>query len=197
MFEAIKYNLAHLLDFRGRESRSMFWWFVLFVAILRFVASLVVSIPLTVSMMSGAMSAGSSGRLDPQQLQAQMMGRMIEALPQMVWTSVIIGAVTCVLLAAALARRLHDINLPGWLIVVAGAPYVAVLARMPASIQIAIDQIRKIELGATPPNPMAMVQAQGVWPLLGWLPVLFIVVVGCIKSNEGPNQYGEMPVTAE
>ena len=34
MFEAIKYNLAHLADFTGREDRPTFWWYVLFLLVL-------------------------------------------------------------------------------------------------------------------------------------------------------------------
>lgn len=195
MFKAISFNLARLFDPNGRESRSMFWWYVLFVAIVRFLAGLAVSLPMTIGMVGSAMSSG--GRLDPQQLQAQMMDKVIAALPQMVWASVAIGVVSCLLLTTALVRRLHDIGLSGWLVLVAGAPYLAALARMPASIDIAIHQIRQINLNGTPPNPMAMVGAQGFWPFLSWIAVIFVVVVGCIKSNQGPNKYGDMPEYAE
>ncbi len=50
MFGAIKYNLSHLAVERSADARSTFWHYVLAVWIVRFIAAIAISLPITVRM---------------------------------------------------------------------------------------------------------------------------------------------------
>ena len=72
MLEALKYNLAHLADFTGREDRSTFWWYVLVLVILDIVLGLIVSGPMVAGSISTAVQAAQSG-MSEQAIQAQQI----------------------------------------------------------------------------------------------------------------------------
>ncbi len=48
--------------------------------------------------------------------------------------------------------------------------------------------------GQTMPNPTAMIQGQGATAPLGWLPAAIVIIIGLIKSSDGPNRFGEAPI---
>jgi len=97
------------------------------------------------------------------------------------------------LLVASLARRLHDIGLSGWLVLVPLGLQALIFAQIPATLARVKDALAHFD-GRTAPNPGAMMQGQGTAVLLGWLPALFLIVVGLINSNNGPNRFGDAPV---
>lgn len=195
MFGSIKHAIANLANPNGRDGRPTFWFWVLILVILRFLAGMAMSIPLSMKMMSAAMEATQSGKIDdPDAIQAQMMEIVINDLPTMIWGGIAIGVVTMLLLATSLIRRLHDSDLPGWLVLIPGGIYAAVLARAPAQIEVATEMLKNIKPGVQPDMAM-MMQDQGVMPFLAWVPVLIIIVIGLRKSTPGPNRYGDAPVT--
>lgn len=57
MLGAVKYNLANLANFKGRDARQTFWYYVLFLVIVQFAVSMVFTIPMYVSMFTGVFEA--------------------------------------------------------------------------------------------------------------------------------------------
>jgi uncharacterized membrane protein YhaH (DUF805 family) len=192
MFGALKYGLSNLINFSGRDARSTFWYYVLFVVILRFAGGIAISLPMTVRATAVAMEAVQA-HADTATINARMMALVAETMPMVVWLGVALALVTALLLAASIVRRLHDIGLSGWLVLIPAGLQGIVLAQAPAAIERVKEALARYD-GSAAPDPTAMMQGQGMMVLLGWLPVLFIVVVGVIKSNEGPNRFGEAPV---
>ncbi len=193
MLGSIKYNLANLLNGKGRDARQTFWYYVLFVAILRFVASTVISIPMMMGTIGSAVTAAKNG-VDPGAAQAQMMHSMIDTLPRMMWLGMVIGVVSALLLAASFVRRLHDSNLSGWLAALPLVLYGYALSRAPAQLDRAME-ILSTSGNGTPVDPAAMLQGQGPAALATYLPIIIAIVLGIRKSTEGPNRFGEGPVS--
>ncbi len=48
---------------------------------------------------------------------------------------------------------------------------------------------------AHPPSQLQMMQGQGLAGLLTWLGLGLIIYAGVRKSTEGPNRYGDVPVS--
>jgi uncharacterized membrane protein YhaH (DUF805 family) len=193
MFQAIKYGLTNVTNFNGRDARQTFWYFVLFIFVVRFVAGLFVSVPMTARMMGSAFDGARTG-VDQAAMQAQMMRSMADMMPTMMWFSVAIGVVTGLLLVASLVRRLHDSDLSGWLVLIPIAIYALQLSMMPGQIQKVMAMMAAMD-ATKPPNPAAMMQGQGWMALLGWLPIVLILIVGLRRSTDGANRYGEEPAT--
>lgn len=193
MFAAIGYNLRNLTNFSGRDARQTFWYYVLAIVILRFVASMAISIPMMAGMFSGVMTSAQNG-VSPDAMSAQMVGSIGGYLPMMMWTGLVAGVLSSVLLVASFVRRLHDSGLSGWWALMPLAIYAAVLARMPGQIARAVEVMNS--LAAAPgarPDPTAMMRDQGVWPLLAYVPLLMIIYGGVRSSSSGPNRFGDEP----
>jgi uncharacterized membrane protein YhaH (DUF805 family) len=112
----------------------------------------------------------------------------------MVLVSIGIGLVNLVLVAAALVRRLHDSGKPGVWAVAIGALYVV-------SLIVAYQQIGAMQAamshaaaGGSPEDMLAFQRTTGLRGLLGWVPLILVIVFGVMKSAPGPNKYGDEPV---
>jgi uncharacterized membrane protein YhaH (DUF805 family) len=192
MLGSIKYNLAHLLDFRGRDARQTFWYYVLFLFVLNMAIGLVVVIPFIGQVLVSTMAAAQSG--DPAAMETAMAAPMGEMMESMLGLGLFTTALNAVLLAAAFTRRLHDSNLPGW------------WALVPLGLQLAasyysytrIEQLKALTaqmMSQTDPQAALMAQSQiSAQGLIGWLAIIALVVLGVRKSTEGPNRYAEAPV---
>ena len=195
MLEAIKYNLAHLVDFSGREDRPTFWWYVLFLVILDIVLGIIVSGPMVVGGVSSAFSAAQSGASDAE-VQARVLQQMAPHMVTMMWVSGGIKLLMTALVAAAFVRRLHDSNSSGWWAALAVGAQVVTLA-------IALSMVGNIEgtmaaiasSGDTSPAVLQQVEISRL-SLLGWIAPLLVLVFGVLKSSPGPNRYGEAPQTS-
>jgi uncharacterized membrane protein YhaH (DUF805 family) len=194
MFAAIKYNLLHLADFRGREDRPTFWWYVLFLVILDFILGLALSGSMAAGGISSAYHAAQAGA-SQEEIQAQMMQQVGAHLGTMMWLSVAIRLLITVLSVAAFVRRLHDSNNSGWWAALAVAVQVAALV-MALSMT---GELAGIVGSVAGGNLAPAQQAQGDMSrlgLLGWVAPLIVLVFGVMKSSPGPNRYGEAPQTA-
>ena len=160
MFGAIKHGLTNLFNFSGRDARQTFWYYVLFVVVLRFIASMIVTIPIMIASMTTAFEAAKSGASE-QELQGRMMAQMGSVLDSTVWLTITIGIVSVLLLCASLVRRLQDSDLSGWWVLVPGALYLAGLSQIPRQVELAKKMMS--ELAAHPDaNPYAMMSSQGL-----------------------------------
>lgn len=192
MLGAIKYNLSNLVNFSGRDARSTFWYYVLCVVILRFIAGIAISLPMTVRATAVAMEAAQN-RVNPATVNARMLATFAETMPMIIWLGVGLAIATALLIVASLARRLHDIGLSGWLVLVPLGLQAFVFAQVPSALERVKDALSHFD-GKTAPNPDYMMQGQGTTVVLGWLPAIFVIVIGLIRSNEGPNRFGEQSV---
>jgi uncharacterized membrane protein YhaH (DUF805 family) len=98
--EAIRYGLRNWLVYRGRASRSAYWWFTLFVVIVEFVFDLIVT----------GLAAAPASRVTTVLLALAVLADAV--------------AVVCLGMAglALLVRRIHDIGRPGWWVLVGLVP---------------------------------------------------------------------------
>ena len=192
MLGSIKYNLRNLTNFSGRDARQTFWYFVLFIAILRWIAGSFFAVPMMVKMFGTMFSAIKQGGR-PEALQGQINGEMVAMMQDMVGVSIAIGVVSGLLLVAALARRLHDSDLSGWWAAVPAVLYIAALGLIPAQIHQAAEILQTA--GTKPMDPAAMIQQQGTLALVAWIPLIMVIVIGVRKSTPGPNRFGESSVS--
>lgn len=194
MFAAIKYNLAHLTDFTGREGRTMFWWWVLVVVIINVLVSMALSMTITAGAMATAFEGGKMQ--NEEAMRAAIMASMLPKMPMLIWTSIVLSLANLVLLGAAFVRRLHDGGFSGWYALI---PAAAVLA----NAWIALDQLSHVQallemaLEARTPEGLAELQQQQGWKsLMGWVPMLLVAGFGLIKSQAAANRWGEPPLAA-
>ncbi len=192
MLGSIKYNLRNLANLNGRDARQTFWYFVLFIAILRWISGMAIAVPVMVKMFGTMFSAIKQGS-PPAALQGQVNGQMIAMMQDMIWFSIGIGVISGLLLLAALIRRLHDSDHSGWWAAGPATLFIAALAMIPAQIHQATDIIQTA--GTKPLNPAAMMQQQAGLALVGWIPLIMVIVIGVLKSSPGPNRFGESSVS--
>ena len=192
MLGSIKYNLRNLTNFSGRDARQTFWYFVLFIAILRWIAGSFFAVPMMVKMFGTMFSAIKQGGR-PEALQGQINGEMVAMMQDMVGVSIAIGVASGLLLSAALVRRLHDSNLSGWWAAAPAVLFVAALGLIPAQIHQAAEILQTA--GTKPLNPAAMIQQQGTLALVAWIPLIMVILIGVRKSTPGPNRFGESSVS--
>lgn len=193
MIGAIRHQLANLTNANGRDARQTFWFWVLAIVLVRFAVSLAISLPMTAKMTSLVGATIASGQADNEAaMQKAMFDLMASEMPKMVWIGVAVGVVTLLLLCASTIRRLHDSDLPGWIVLIPGTLYAAGLAMMPAQMQRAIEVLRSIEPGKEP-DVGAMMQGNLTQAALMWIPVIILIVIGVRASTEGPNKYGAEP----
>ncbi len=106
--ESVRPCFGKYADFQGRASRSEFWWFFLFTALV----SLALSLPLYVLMVIVAVAGNSS------------TGAGVAAVITIIW-SIIVTVVAIGLLIpllAAGARRLHDYGQSAWFLLLYFVP---------------------------------------------------------------------------
>ena len=189
MFEAIKYNFANLLNFRGRENRPTFWWYVLFLVILDFVLGLAISGPMVVGTVSTAINAAQGGA-SPEAMQAQIANQVGAQMGSMIWVGGAVKLAIAALALAAFVRRVHDSDNSGWW---AAVPLVVQVASFAFAVSM-MGRIKDLVVAAASSTNLEMVAHQQAvmarYGMIGWISPLVIVVFGLLASTEGPNRYG-------
>ncbi|WP_120715756.1 DUF805 domain-containing protein [Tsuneonella amylolytica] len=188
MIESIRYHLGHLFDLSGREARTTFWLWVLAVIILNIVVSIGFSLSTTADAMGAAME--NAGRQDAEEMRRTVMASMLPGMKTMLWVSIGLSLVNCVLLGAALVRRAKDAGLPGAIVLI---PFAA----LALSTWFAIDQIGEMETilaAALDPRSVqdaaAIEQGSPLKALIGWVPLISLIAIGLLKSK-GASQTGD------
>lgn len=192
MFAAIKYNLANLTNFSGRDARPTFWYYVLFLVIAQYALGLLISLPLMGGMMQGVVEGVKEG-MSEAELQARMLARMSGPMRSAMIASMGLYLVSSALLFASFVRRLHDSGRPGWIAAIA---FLCVLGAQAASMANMDRMIDAISTSA-PGSPEAILAAQGPLiyaTMLSWVGMLIVIGFGVWPSTDGPNRYGEEPV---
>ena len=189
MFEAIGYNFRHLFDFRGRDPRRTFWLWALFVVLLNIVVSLAISIPLGIE----AVSVGMAGPQSDAAVESAIVERMASMAETLIWLSIAIGLANIVLLAAAFVRRLHDSGRSALWALVAGAVQLLSLGLELGQVGDAEAMIRAATAARNAEEALALQGGMAWQGLIGWIPLIILVVFGVMASDPGPNRYGEPP----
>ncbi len=193
MLGSIKYNLANIFNFHGRDARPTFWYYVLFLFILQVAIGMIAAIPMYVDLVSGAVEAVKTGASE-QNMEAAMFGRMSGQMHTQMLVSVVIGAVSSVLFSAAFVRRLHDSGKPGWWLLLVLVPYLASLIISVMNFDTTIALTERMVTATDPDQRVALQSQLYQYSLLGWIAYIPVLVFGLWKSDPGPNRYGEEPV---
>lgn len=191
MIAAIKYNLANLTNFKGREGRSAFWFYFLFLAIIQIMISIVISMVMTAPMMADVFEAAKQG-LSEAEMQKRMFSRLSGMMRTSVWASVASTLVLTGLLVASFTRRLHDSDKPGWIAGLTALIQFAALGMAVASV----DKVAEMMIIAQSGDMVKLQEAQASVMLngmLGYVPLLLIIVFGVWPSSDGANRYGAEP----
>lgn len=195
MLGAIKYNLANVANFKGRDARQTFWYYVLFLVIVQFAVSMVFTIPMYVSLFTGMFEAMSQGMSEEEATRSMMLG-MIGQIKTQAIANAVIGVITALLFVAAFVRRLHDGGFTGW---IAAIP----MATQAFSTAYSLSYLDKLEdmmagniagMGAAGGDPFAMQAEMGLYGLVGYVGYIVVIIFGVMGSEVGSNKYGEEPV---
>jgi uncharacterized membrane protein YhaH (DUF805 family) len=187
---SIRYNLARLLLFSGRETRGQFWPYAISLFIVQLAVGMLLLIPVMFDMFA---------RLQryliehPEGLPTETgpyPGAVVlppELMPDMAIVTVpaaVLNLLFVLLLAAAVVRRLHDRDKSGW------------WALMPVPFMV-YGQIKGPEAatmmmsGAMARSPeMLLVMLSN---LLYWIALIVLVVILAQTGTDGPNSYGPEP----
>lgn len=192
MLAAIRYHVRNLANPRGRDARQTYWFWFLFVFLLNVAASLVMTVPMLVSVIASGLEVARSG--DQAAAESLMLGEMSGNVRQMMAMSAVLGCMNLALMATALVRRLHDSGNTGLWALVAGAIYLASLALGWSRADDAATLMRELAATSDPSQAIA-VQTRMAWDaLIGYVPLIMVVVFGLLRSEPGPNRYGEEPL---
>ena len=190
MGRSIKHNLANLMNFSGRDSRPTFWWWFLFLAIIYIVISIAMSAVFLAPVMAEAMQAGMDSSAG-EEVALQNMDSMFEATTQLSWAGLLLAAIFTFLLAGSFTRRLHDAGFSGvWAVVTFGIYFASAITSV-VMLPAILESARALSADG---NPNAFLEAQGeyLWiSLLGYVPIILVIVFGVWPPTEGPNKYGE------
>jgi uncharacterized membrane protein YhaH (DUF805 family) len=192
MLDALKYHVRHLADFTGRDSRQTFWYWFLFLFIINIAAGIAMSLPMMATGIAAAFEGARSG--DPQAVQAAVITQMAGYMRPLMMGAVVLGVVNLVLMAAPLVRRLHDSGKSGLWAAVAGVIYLVSLWMSWRNADAAIALMREMAAAGSAAERMEA-QAHIVWQnLLGYVPLVMVIVIGVLKSDPGANRFGQEPV---
>jgi uncharacterized membrane protein YhaH (DUF805 family) len=197
MLTAIKHGLGGLADFSGRDARQAFWYYVLFVVVVSFILSTLLSSVYVGPIMADAMRAGVEAAKDgaPPPDPSVMFARLPEMMHAMTYLGVGLGVLKLVLLSAALVRRCHDSGLSGMIAAIPLGLYALSLLLL----VMRIDSIIETQMAMVGKPEAAMAALTGpamMITLLSYGALLIGIVLAARKSTDGPNRFGDTPFTA-
>ena len=188
---SIRYNLAHLARFPGRETRGEFWPYVAFLFILQTIVVFAILVPIVVDMMvrvqrfviehpqglppanAGPGPYGPGMPVLPPELMPDFAGMMMPMAA--------LNLAFVLLVGAAVVRRLHDRDMSGlW-----------ALLPLPFMIlgQILAPKIFAAFTAPGPPDSQTFLLIQ-LNALLFWAALIILIVLLAQPGTEGPNRYG-------
>ena len=194
IFASIGRGFAGLLRFSGRDAPGQFWPYALFLVLLNFVAGFALMAPAILESFTRMqrfaaehpeLTTVESG---PGPYEMRIEGYHPELMPDMSAMAggfAVVAAVTVLLLAAAVARRLHDRDRRGWWGLMP-LPFLlygfALMPRFFATFQ----------SGGPPPMRLFASLFINNALYLAALAALVVLLVGA--GTRGPNRFGEPPI---
>ena len=200
MLNAIQHCMANLTNFAGRDPRTTFWFFVLFLFLVQVVITTIASVPVYAALISGMVDAASQG-VEPSSVTQDLAQDMAGDMRLISYVSMAVGAAVALLLLAAFVRRLHDAGFSGW---IAAIP-LATQAFSIAYVYSSLDQIEEVTSavlaegfsGGSGANAYAVQVEMGALGLVGYIGYAVIIGFGVLKSQDGDNRYGPNPYGAK
>ena len=190
IFASIRYNLANLLRFSGRESRALFWPYAIAVFLLGIVAGILLFIPVMTDMMARAMDYV---RTHPGGIPHAALGQppvlppeLMPDMSRMIVPMLIVNLVGILLLAAAAVRRLHDCDRTGWWAALPLPFHIVAAAIGPAAAKAMMEAMKSF-----PPKQSALVTVSSLNSALSLLALLVLIVLLVGQGTSGPNRFGE------
>ena len=185
-------GFRRLTDFSGRDRRGRFWPYALVVLALAYVGMAAVMIPLMAGVFAEA-TAYAAANPDqatvvsgPGYYSVQIHDPEAIAMPDfgLVFTAVgIAAALTVILLAAAVTRRLHDTSRAGWW----GLPPVVFLTTGLLLFPRMMDQMMQSEAEAPSMDLFFLLFANNLIYIICLLGLIILLV---LDGTKGPNRYG-------
>jgi uncharacterized membrane protein YhaH (DUF805 family) len=196
-------HLTGLADFSSRENREPFWLWILICYAVHTVASMIIMIPLMMSMLDrmAPMMQGDPHRFDSHpELVFQMIAPMMSGM--MVFYAVL-GVVWLALIAAAVVRRLHDSDRSGWWASPVFVLHVVGPLLSMSTFPQFFGRMGAIRKDMTPDqvNAVMMPAMQSfmwVWliGMIGFVIMIVLIVFLCQPGTRGQNRYGDDPLTS-
>ena len=181
---SIRHNVVGIARFSGRDSQSQFWpWAIIVYALLTAVTLVLTfaAVARGFMEMSGAFQPGATPE-DLEKLMAAMMGRVAD-----LWLPLtLVNLLMIALLAASVARRLHDRGRTAWW----------GLLPVPFWIAGALTARRAMALAVTPGDGASRAPADTLIMLIGpfsWIAFIALLVLLIGDGDAGPNDYGPDP----
>ena len=178
MGAAIRHGFANLTNFSGRDSRSLFWWWVLFVVLITFGLSMVSGIVFTAGSMGSAFQSAADG-VDQAQVEAEMMRNMAGNLGTQTWIGVAVSLLGLALLIASFVRRLRDAGLPP---IIAIVPVATTLFSAYVSVS-AVGELSELMASGNVTAMEEAAQGTASLGLVAYVGYLVILVCGLIPSK--------------
>ena len=188
-FFSIAYNIRRLFDFRGRETQILFWPYAGFVfGLATVVTTALIMIPVmemvATMMQQIAVAARQGGDAEPTFMKSPEM--LIPDMSGLVLPTVAVNLVMIALLAAAIARRLHDKDRSGFWGLLPLPPMLLGFAIMPRTMA--------GMYGVAEPDPLTALAMLNSFLTYGLLILLVVMLVG--TGSDGPNRFGvPLPAT--
>ncbi|HYD37430.1 MAG TPA: DUF805 domain-containing protein [Allosphingosinicella sp.] len=190
ILNSIGHGFAGLLRFGGRDARLSFWPYAAFIVFLTQIGMMSAMLPMIARVQRYVLAHPEQAEVvsGPGHYSLEMKGYAPDLGPVMAeiaWASLFVSAAAVALLAAAVARRLHDRDRRGWWGLLP-VPFLAFgLALMPG-IFAGFDP----RSGTLDPWPfLALILNNLVY--FGMLGVLIVLLAG--PGTPGPNRFGPPP----
>jgi len=189
--DAIRHNIVHCTNFRGRDPRSAYWWYILFISlgsIVTFTVDMILFWP-PFDQFAGFMADnfGSLSDFYINVIPITTFWYLLNYLP----------------ILACGVRRMHDCDRPGWWFI-AGLVFVTVMSIVvfqvvgPQSaelMRVAFDSsVSNAELDRLLADIEELNRTSSILSGIQTLPSLLIIIWMATKGTSGPNQYGEDPL---
>lgn len=186
---SIGYGFANLLRFSGRDSRARFWPYAIFIFLAASLMSYVALIPELMRMMQGSIEVISQRAPGAPASPEEMEAIARELTPNFEMTmlvTMLVDIVAAALLAAAVARRLHDRDRRGYWGLVP-------LPSFALGFALAPELLRGFNLQPAAPRDMTMFMWASLNTLVMWALLIFLVVLLAGEGTGGPNRFGPPP----
>jgi uncharacterized membrane protein YhaH (DUF805 family) len=193
MIESVKHCLAHVTSLNGRDARQTFWYYVLFLFGLQMVIGVLIAIPMYVMMFSQMFDAIAQGA-DPESMSVRMIEGLSDQLRFQLIASAILTVLSTLIFVAAFVRRLHDAGFSGWIAAIPVVTQLFSVIYLFTTMDAVLDIMGEAMNPANQHNAFALQAEAAPYSAIGYIGYLVVIGFGVLKSQDGPNRYGEAPV---
>lgn len=182
LFTSIGHNLRRLGDFSGRQTQIQFWPYAgLVYGLATFVAGMIMMIPMATAfyraMLDIQIAAQQGGNAEPAFVKSPE--QLFPDFGSLLMPVLLVHLVTIALLAAAVARRLHDKDRTAWWGLLPLPGMAISLALMPTDLRMVMQD---------PPDPRFFLLTLNNFFYLGLFVLLVVLLIGV--GTTGPNRFG-------